>query len=247
MSVLTLAYTSEVLRNPTEVAVLHPEPGMQGPFHVMFLLHGMFGSRMDWLQKSRIQLYVEQLPLIVVMPEGGRSFYTDAAEGFRYGEAFGSELPNVIEGTFKTKAPWCVTGLSMGGYGALRMALTYPKRFASAASMSGALSFGRQPYGHDAETRAEFARLAGPKLAGGPNDLHFLADRLAKSDSPKISVDCGAEDHLIDCNREFDRYLSSIDFGHRYAEYPGAHDWDYWDLHVRDALDFHSENLGLNA
>ena len=56
---------------------------------------------------------------------------------------------------------------------------------------------------------------------------------------PRILLDCGTEDSLLACNREFHRELKELNVPHVYREFPGFHDWDYWDLHVREALEFH--------
>lgn len=239
MSVLELTYGSALLGKPAQAMVLYPGTAQKGPFPVLFLLHGMFGCHRDWLEKSRISLAVEDLPLIVVMPNGERSFYADAVQGFPFGRWLGEELPGVIESTFHTKLPWCVTGLSMGGYGALRLALTYPQRFRSVASHSGALHFTQVPFGHDEPTEAEFARIAGPSPIGSPNDLFHLSRTIGKVARPRIWVDCGVDDHLLEANRSFHEHLLEVGYDHSYSEYPGAHDWEYWDAHVHDSLAFH--------
>ncbi|MFK4985318.1 alpha/beta hydrolase-fold protein, partial [Klebsiella pneumoniae] len=95
-------------------------------------------------------------PLIIVMPNAGRSFYVDAINGFPYQTAIGQELADLVEGYFPTKLPWCTAGLSMGGYGAFRLALSYPDRFISAVSHSGALT------GFSSAPNKELERLWGP-------------------------------------------------------------------------------------
>ena len=62
---------------------------------------------------------------------------------------------------------------------------------------------------------------------------------------PKLRIDCGADDFLIEHNREFHAHLNKLKVPHEYAEFPGAHTWDYWDLHIREALAFHARALGL--
>src|SRR6516162_446862 len=123
---------SQSLSKMVETAVILPEVG-GGPFATFYLLHGLSDDHTAWLRRSRIEWYVRELPLIVVMPDGGRCFYTDNADGPAYGAFFAQELPNFIERTFpacRDRAGRCIGGLSMGGYGALRLALAHPDRYA---------------------------------------------------------------------------------------------------------------------
>ena len=85
----------------------------------------------------------------------------------------------------------------------------------------------------------------GDSPAGGVNDLFALASALKKSERPKLRVDCGVEDFLIEPNRAFHSHLEALGYKHEYAEYPGAHTWDYWDEHVQEAIAFHRKSLGF--
>lgn len=212
----------------------------------MMLLHGLSDDETIWSRRTSIERYVENLPLIVVMPDGARSFYCDAVDGFKYGTAIGSELPRLIESWFPTKPGWAIGGLSMGGYGALRLGLTYRERFTSINSHSGALAFGHSD-GGQGDFGHEFRRVLGTSFAGGPNDLYTLAEA-AKKDSrpaPKIRIDCGKDDFLIQSNRDYHEHLQKISYDHEYAEFPGEHTWSYWDTHIQEALSFHRKNLGF--
>ena len=60
---------------------------------------------------------------------------------------------------------------------------------------------------------------------------------------PALRLDCGLEDGLLEENRAFHHHLAQLGIPHEYAEFPGAHEWDYWDLHVREALAFHTAYL----
>ena len=126
----------------------------------------------------------------------------------------------------------------MGGYGALRLALAYPQIFGSANSHSGSLMHGtRRPR---KTALWEFDQVFGKELAGSDHDL--LKHAQAARDSgmlPRIRIDCGTEDELIQDNRDFHRAIEELDVAHEYEEFPGGHNWDYWDLHVREALRFH--------
>ncbi len=132
----------------------------------------------------------------------------------------------------------------MGGYGALRMALGRPDLYASANSHSGALLCGSGT--KTSLDQKEMIRIFGRSPRGSAHDLLALARKARKSGTaPKIRIDCGTEDFLIEHNRKYHAELAKLGIAHEYAEYPGMHNWDYWDLHVREAIDFHCRNLKI--
>jgi S-formylglutathione hydrolase FrmB len=143
----------------------------------------------------------------------------------------------------KKRSGRCVGGLSMGGYGALRLALANPEMFVSANSHSGATQAGHKVILKD----AEFHRVFGPKARGSDHDLFALVAKLKRKrlPIPKLHIDCGTDDFLLHDNRVFHQYLVKIGVQHEYAEYPGTHEWGYWDLHIREALTFHCRALGI--
>lgn len=242
MSFCDFQFYSAALQKQTAAYVILPEAGA-GPFPVLYLLHGLSDNHTIWLRRTSIERYVANLPLIVVMPDGGRGFYADAEQGFAYGKAIGTELIERVDRTFPTKAERsgrCIAGLSMGGYGALRLGLSHPDLYCAAVSHSGALNFGHQViYGEHVRPMApEFARILGENPTGGPNDLYALAEKNDKAALPALRIDCGTEDHLIEANRTFHAHLETLGISHEYEEHPGAHDWAYWDLHIQDTLKF---------
>ncbi len=240
-----LRYFSSALQKHTSVNLILPDPKLRGPFPVMFLLHGLSDDHSIWMRRTSIERYCDGLPLIVAMPDGGRGFYLDAVEGFAYETALARELPEFLRAWLPTTERWCVTGLSMGGYGAVRFALRRPELFVSAHSHSGAVAFGHGAVLPDRPESREFERLIGTNPAGSDYDLFALAERLSPDQRPKLRLDCGTEDFLLEANREFHRHLASLGFEHEYEEFPGEHEWGYWDLHVREALAFHRRNLGF--
>jgi S-formylglutathione hydrolase FrmB len=228
--------------------VILPDVGTP-PFAVFYLLHGLSDDYTIWHRRTRIEWYVRELPLIVVMPDGFRGFYTDNEEGPPYATYMAEELPAFVERHFTAiseRSGRCVGGLSMGGYGALRLALGYPHRYVSATSHSGALHFGHEPV-NDSDFRAvEFRRITGPQPGGSRHDLQALAgEAQARGTVPALRIDCGTEDHLLGANRAFVARLQALGLPHEYAEFPGGHSWDYWDVHVQEALAFHARHLGL--
>ena len=240
-------YFNKSLGKQAAANILLPETG-SGPFRVLYLLHGLSDDHTMWLRRSSIERYVENLPLIVVMPDGERGFYSNAAEGFPFLTALAEELVERVDRTFPTIAARdgrCVAGLSMGGYGAMRFALTYPERFAAAVSHSGAVAWGHKPPDPTRGSVGEWHRILGEAYVGGPNDLFALSEKVSTALRPALRIDCGVEDFLIEDNRAFDAHLNAIGYPHEYAEHPGGHTWSYWDTHIQDSLAFFRKTLGF--
>ena len=250
MAFCQVHWSSSVLRKKVGMNVLLPEGG-EPPFPVFYLLHGLSDDFTVWHRRSRIEWYTEALPLAVVMPDGYRGFYTNNESGPDYATFMARELPAFVERNFpvlRTREGRCIGGLSMGGYGALRLGLGYPDRYCSVTSHSGAVMIGSGPVDTDRMDDDELVRVFGRDPAGSEHDLLHLAER-AQADGPlpRLRIDCGAEDFLIESNRQFHHRLEELDVPHEYEEFPGAHTWDYWDEHVQDALRFHARSLGIAA
>jgi putative tributyrin esterase len=244
-----LKYHSKALGKATAADILLPQ-NQQGPFAVFYLLHGLSDDHTIWQRRTSIERYVADLPLMVVMPDGGRGFYCDAREGMAWETALVRDLVEYVDQMFRTKASRegrCIGGLSMGGYGAAKLALKYPDLFCSANSHSGALAFAHRPIVPNPEQplAAEWVCIVGEHPEGGPDDIFALAERLDPARRPALRIDCGTEDFLLEDNRACHAHLEQLGFPHEYEEPPGAHVWSYWDQHVQTAIAFHARNLGL--
>lgn len=232
--------------------VILPDSG-PGPFPVFYLLHGLSDDHTMWCRRSNIERYIEKVPMIVVMPETGRGWYTNsknhpgrACEDMMIKDVI--PLVDRIFPTIKTRAGRVVGGLSMGGYGAVKLALKYPDMFCSATSHSGAVLGPLQVKNGVIKPRVdseEFAAILGPKCVGTDNDPVALAKKCPKAKRPALRIDCGVDDFLILPNRSFDAQLTKMGYEHEYQEFPGGHTWEYWDTHVQEALTFHRRQLGI--
>jgi S-formylglutathione hydrolase FrmB len=136
-----------------------------------------------------------------------------------------------------------VAGLSMGGYGALKSALSYPEQYGACISLSGSLDITRKNRPCDLEEwRSIFGYgLKSPlDLEGGEHDLFALAERNKKEGKPfpDIFMWCGTEDSLLDTNKLFNKKLSELNVPHQFKFSVGDHNWKWWDLHIQDALDY---------
>ena len=248
MSFCEVHWSSKVLGRAVSTYVLLPDTGMP-PYPVYYLLHGLSDDHTIWHRRTRIEWYVRERPMIVVMPDGGRGFYTRHASGPDCAAHVAEELPAFIERNFPADArreARCIGGLSMGGYGAMRLALGYPDRYVSANSHSGALMVGSRPPADGVVPVEERKKIFGDDPRGTDHDLAALAERCAKAGIlPRLRLDCGTEDFLLENNRTFHETLNRLNVPHEYQEFPGAHNWDYWDLHVREALAFHCREMGI--
>lgn len=256
MALIHCNFHSEVLRMATSMDVILPQPtltqiGMNGVARkkahpTLYLLHGLSDDHTIWQRRTSIERYVAPLGLAVVMPTVQRGFYTNMSHGPAYGTFVREELPAVARSFFHLSAERkdnFVAGLSMGGYGALKLGLLAPEQFAAAASLSGALDIpGRcaEAVKSDPFRAGEMADIFGPaeKVAGSENDLFHLAKKLASSDSPRpaLYLACGTEDGLYDHSTRFRDHARKLGLDITYEEGPGKHEWGFWDAWIQRVL-----------
>ena len=230
-----------------QIGVADGEQRAQYP--TLYLLHGLSDDHTIWLRRTSIERYAAAKNLAVVMPAVGRSFYQDMANGAKYWTFVSEELPALCQQWFPLspkREDNFVAGLSMGGYGALRLGLARPDKFAAAASLSGARDLARRlrEAGKDGSrmSKAEWTGIFGPELkgVGTDADLFFLAQRVAASPDPKpgLFLCCGTDDELLADNRAFRQHLDAVHLEHHYEEGPGQHEWGYWDAQIQRVLDW---------
>lgn len=211
------------------------------------LLHGLSDDHTIWMRRSSIERHASELGCAVVMPAVGRSFYQDTASGARYWTFLSEELPGLMRGFFPLstrREENMVAGLSMGGYGALRLALAHPAQYSAAASFSGALDVGRicRQAGRKGSrlNRAEVEGIFGSRLEAEETeaDLWTLARGLASGSGPKprLFLSCGTEDELRGENQKFSGHLTALGLPHSYEERPGGHEWAFWDGEIQRFL-----------
>jgi S-formylglutathione hydrolase FrmB len=218
----------------------------RGPFPVLYLLHGLADDHTMWCRQTSLGRYVQELPLIVVMPNGGRSFYSDAVDGPSYEQHIMKDVIGFVERILNVRAyreGRAIGGLSMGGYGSMKLALKYPAVFGSVVAHAGVYNM-RHMIGPDDSPLPERRRIFGDDPVGGPDDVFALAERLDPALAPRICFDCGIDDPLIEHSRALHAHLQSLGIQHSYAECPGGHSWAYGDEHIQEALAFHWQTLG---
>ena len=259
MAFLQMNYRSKALSNEVSLNIILPEGikktgvagAPDGSFKTLYLLHGLNGDHTMWMRKTSIERYAEKYGIAVVMPSVYRSWYTDTAYGSNYFTFVCEELPEVFRSYFKgasdKREDNFIGGLSMGGYGALKAALTYPEKYFYAISLSGALDITRR--GRECnldEWRAifDFCMLSPTELDGTRADLFELLKRRVreKVDLPELYLWCGSEDTLLPINERFSRELCEYGIEHTFDVSEGDHSWRFWDMHIERALDFIFKN-----
>lgn len=252
MAFLQVAFFSDVLGMCMNMNVILPQQSSRqigmasrdtgGKLPTLYLLHGLSDDHSIWHRRTSIERYVADMNLAVVMPTVHRGFYTDQKDGYDYFTFVAEELPAICERFFPLsgrREDRFAAGLSMGGYGAMKLGLLLPERYAAVASLSGALDMTAERQDDSPLRSAELARTFGApeELIDSDNDLFAAAQRLIESDRPrpKIFVACGSEDFLIDENRAFYKYFGD-ELDIHYEESPGAHTWDFWDDKIQKVL-----------
>ena len=223
MAFLDVQYHSESLAKACSMQIILPERARE-PYPVMYLLHGLSDDHTIWHRRTRIEWYVRELPLAVVMPDGGRSFYCDAVNGPAHESHIIKDVIGFVDAHFNTQAERSgrvINGLSMGGYGAMKLALRFPDMFCSTVSHSGALKAGHRQLGSDLEKESRL--IYGENPTGGKDDPWAIAQRIDRDKLPAIRIDCGLDDFLLEDNRAFHEHLNKLSIPHEYEEFPGAH------------------------
>jgi S-formylglutathione hydrolase FrmB len=244
---------SAVMNKTYKAAVVLPASyaKSKAAYPVLYLLHGGGGHFRDWLtstpDKMLVKNLADQFNLIVVMPEGETfSWYIDSPldKSSQFETYITKEVIDKIDNTYRTvrsNKGRVITGLSMGGHGALYLSAKHPDLFCAAGSMSGAVDMNpinwRIPAGFATQVKQGFQKLVGDttnaELYASYSVLN-MADQLKKSNL-KLIIDCGVDDFLIEANRELHRRLVYNHTPHDYTERPGAHTWPYW----QNSLPYH--------
>ena len=241
MAFMELHFHSEVLGMATAMDVILPQNALaqaEGPLKVLYLLHGLSDDHTMWQRRTSIERYADAAGIAVILPDGARSFYTDMVRGGKYFTHVSQEVPRMVSLFFpqlsQRREDSYIAGLSMGGYGALKIAMTFPERFAAAGSFSGAVDMACRMKTVQPFQKEEMEWIFGDldKLSGSEHDLLHLADRLAQRKDLTLPIYqwCGTEDFLYEENLRFKDHLLGLGLPLTYLDSPGNHGWPYWDV-----------------
>ena len=240
---------SNALQRRADITLYVP-PHLQTdlPLTITILLHGVYGSHWAWALKAGVHKTASRLieqgkirPMVLVMPSDG--LYGDGSgylphQSEDYEKWIVEDLIAVVREQVKEvneKSNLFITGLSMGGYGAMRLGARYPTIFRSFSGLSSITEFSQMALFLTEKENVELSR----KVLSKESVLEcILANR---ENLPYFRFDCGTEDILLEFNRQLHKSLKENNIQHGYSEYPGAHEWDYWMAHIEDSLLFFNE------
>lgn len=255
--ILRGTFFSRTLEMETAISVLVPNKSLGAkPSKVVYLLHGLCGRSGDWLDYTMLPTYAEAYDAAFIMPEVARSFYTDMVFGQDYFSYIVDELPLVSRNVFNISSrreDTLVIGASMGGYGALKCALSRPGQYGFCAAFSSACLFLKEGIDRqraEGETEAfrkrygdriinDFQSIFGVGLEWKPEyEILELAKGIAdQKTKPEIYMACGTEDALRATNERFEAEIKRMPFVFTYEEGKGCHDWDFFSRALAKSLD----------
>ncbi|MEY8337270.1 alpha/beta hydrolase-fold protein [Lachnospiraceae bacterium 62-35] len=251
---------SAVLGMDTGLTVIVPgsyrdtQDQVRQPYKVAYLLHGLYGNHQSWSDYTMLPDYASNYEIVFIMPEAGRSFYTNMTFGLDYFTYISQELPQICKKTFfisDRREDTFIIGGSAGGYGALKCALDQPDIFGHCMAFSSAGLFLKKDLeqlreekaaGAEAHSRLwrDMRAVFGENLECSLKDeLLSLADMQLKErrNMPNIFMLCGSEDPYLEENRWFAAEMKKrnrIPFS--YQEIPGGHDWSYFNQALQTGL-----------
>ncbi|WP_188699112.1 alpha/beta hydrolase [Bowmanella pacifica] len=200
-------------------------------YPVLYLLHGHGGNYQNWAERTEVEALADRYQMLILMPDGNiNSWYVDSQfkTNSLYTRYIGEEIPAYLDSHFRTVAQRsgrAITGLSMGGFGALHIALSYPTEFIAAGSTSG----GVDPRGFEGKWGLNEV-LGNPLEQQGVWMQNAIVNRVDgfKQHNLALIIDCGVEDFFLAANRRLHQALLDKGIAHTYIEQPGGHNWPYW-------------------
>lgn len=236
----TVQVQSAAMNNTIPCVIISPDQYTLGNerFPVVYLLHGYGGKYSDWIkQVPELALMADRYGVMIVCPSGANSWYIDSPlePSMRYETFVGKELPGYIDNTYRTLADRdhrAITGLSMGGHGALYLAIRHRDTFGQAGSLSGGVDI--RPFPNNWEIKKSLGEIGTNPENWERNTVINVADSLKNKDL-RLFIDCGTADFFFDVNRNLHKKLLERGIEHDYIERPGAHTWAYW----RENVEYH--------
>ncbi|MCP9768610.1 esterase family protein [Lacihabitans sp. LS3-19] len=241
---------SNALKKRADITVYNPSKDdiNAKSLPVVILLHGVYGSHWAWAMKGKVHETAQRLiseskikPMVLLMPSDGlfgdgSAYIPHKTENYEKWivedviEVAKELIPKVDE-----TSPVFIAGLSMGGFGALRLGAKYPKIFKAFSGLSSITHFEQIE-----QFVSDFSELKNQAL-----ELDGVLDWMIKNKSelPPFRFDCGSEDILIEQNRKLHEDLTNYNIEHTYKENLGAHQWEYWSEHIVETLEFFSSKL----
>jgi len=257
-----LTFDSKLLNVPVSYTIYLPSdyPSSNRRYPVVYLLHGFTDDDTGWLQFGEAHLIADEAiaqreipPMIIVMPDGGVTWYiNDHQDDHRWQDMFTEEFVPFIDSTYRTRTKKeyrGIAGLSMGGYGALHISLRNPDLFTACAAFSAGIHTEDEVIGMTAARYAElYDQIFDTSLRGEARitdhwrsyDPISLMKNLPVETIKKVRwyIDCGDDDFLYKGNSTLHIVMRDLDIPHEYRVRDGAHEWSYWRSGLTEALKF---------
>jgi S-formylglutathione hydrolase FrmB len=224
-------YSASMKKNIKAVVITPDDYSSAKALPVVYLLHGYSGNYSDWVTKADgIKKAVDLYQVIIVCPDGNNSWYWDSPvdPGFKYETYVSGELVSWIDSRYKTikdRKGRAITGLSMGGHGALYLAFKHQDVFGAAGSMSGGVDI--RPFPNNWEMATRLGSYAEHPENWEKNTVINML-YLLKPNSLALIIDCGTEDFFFKVNENLHQQLLYRNIPHDFITRPGAHNWNYW-------------------
>jgi len=237
-----LTYSNCMKKEIKAVVVLPDNYASAKALPVVYLLHGHGGNYADWITKVKgLDKMSDMYNIIIVCPDGNTgSWYWDSPEdsSYQYETYVSVELVKYIDGKYKTikeKKGRAITGLSMGGQGAMYLALRHQDIFGAAGSMSGGVDIRPFPGNWDMAKR-----LGSYDKFPERWEQHAIVNMLylLTAKPPALIIDCGTEDFFFNVNKNLHEQLMYRNIPHDFITRPGSHNWTYWSNAIQYQLLF---------
>ena len=260
MALITMSYRSDLLKRnivfraylpvdrPTEEGLAYKKEGTE-KFRTLYLLHGLTNNQDDWINSSRIERIARNHNLAVIFPNGENSFYVNGlGPNSDFGRLIGQELVDFTRKVFPLsdkREDTFIGGVSMGGFGAIRNGLKYADTFSRIISFSAAIHLLEfEPGDPRRQLVCNEDQVMGPYREAVKSDknpavcLHQLQEKVeqGRTSYPQMYMICGLQDSLIDANRSFHEKLVKAGVPVIYREYPGKHEFEFWNQHVETMI-----------
>lgn len=240
-------YSESLNKNKTFRIILPENYDEDICYPVLYLLHGASGSYIDWHKNGILEQAAKNYDLIIVTPDGENSWYVDSPikENSKYASYILNDLIPYIDSNYNTIPTYRgrgISGLSMGGHGAITLAIKNPEVFGAASATSGVLDL--RPLPNVTGLKEIFGDIKANETVWDENSAVEMVDLLKKSRrKPKLLFDIGMSDVFYKTNLEFHNRLYAKGITHTFKVYPGTHDWMYWLGHLPEHLEFHATSL----
>ncbi|WP_139955855.1 alpha/beta hydrolase [Flavicella sediminum] len=237
------------LKGRGDICVFVPPTKNAKNLPIVTLLHGVYGSAWIWAHKAGVHFTALKMmeagliqPMVIAMPSDGlwgdgSGYLAHNSKNFE--NWISDDVVAAVKENISCTGPSskvCISGLSMGGYGALRIGAKYAHKYAAVSGHSSITNTNQMPLFVE-ENESEYQQ----KIKNEEDVFHWMFTH--KETLPPFRFDCGKDDLLIEHNRILHQKLTLANIPHQYQEFEGKHEWSYWQEHIKDTLLFFDKQL----